>query len=156
MQDLPPTMDGAAELSLQFRFQSRPQQVTDTVKLASDWLVSHHVGESFCADVTLVLAEALNNVVEHAYLYSKDGEIDILVRLRPDRLQTTIKDKGRKFDGPPPVKEMDVENMDFEELPEGGFGWNLIRTLTDNVEFERKDEQNCLTLTRNLEVETAA
>ena len=144
------------ELRLQIGIKSVQDEVTNVVGYISDWLRSHCVSQEPIDELELVLAEALNNVVEHAYLYAEDGEIDILVRLRQDQLLLTITDKGCKFDGPPPLKEMDVENMDFEELPEGGFGWNLIRTLTDNVEFEHKDQQNRLTLTRNLVTDTAA
>ena len=144
------------ELRLQIGIKSVQDEVTNVVGYISDWLRSHCVSQEPIDELELVLAEALNNVVEHAYLYAEDGEIDILVRLRQDQLLVTITDKGCKFDGPPPLKEMDVENMDFEELPEGGFGWNLIRTLTDNVEFEHKDQQNRLTLTRNLVTDTAA
>ncbi len=146
----------STELRLQVEIKSVQEEVSNVVAAISQWLRGHEVEEDPICELELVLAEVLNNVVEHAYLYAEDGEIDILVRLRPEQLLATIKDKGRKFDGPPPVKDMDVENMDFEELPEGGFGWNLIRTLTDNVEFERRNKQNCLTLTRNLTGQTAA
>ena len=144
------------ELRLQVGIKSVQHEVTNVVAHISEWLGAHCVAQEPIDELELVIAEALNNVVEHAYLYSEDGEIDILVRLRQDQLEVTIMDKGCKFDGPPPLKEMDVESMDFEELPEGGFGWNLIRTLTDNVEFEHKDQQNRLTLTRNLKADTAA
>lgn len=144
------------ELHLQVGIKSVQDEVTNVVSHISEWLGAHCVAQDPIEELELVLAEALNNVVEHAYLYAEDGEIDILVRLRQEQLEVTITDKGCKFDGPPPLKEMDVENMDFEELPEGGFGWNLIRTLTDNVEFEHKDKRNRLTLTRNLVSDTAA
>jgi serine/threonine-protein kinase RsbW len=144
------------ELRLQVAIKSVQDEVTNVVGYISEWLLSHCVAPEPICELELVIAEALNNVVEHAYLYSEEGEIDILVRLRQDQLQVTITDRGCKFDGPPPLKEMDVENMDFEELPEGGFGWNLIQTLTDSVEFEHKDKQNRLTLTRNLATDTAA
>jgi serine/threonine-protein kinase RsbW len=144
------------ELHLQVGIKSVQDEVTNVVNHISEWLCAHCVAQDPIEELELVLAEALNNVVEHAYLYAEDGEIDILVRLRQDKLDVTITDKGCKFDGPPPLKDKDVENMGFEELPEGGFGWNLIRTLTDNVEFEHKDKQNRLTLTRNLVSDTVA
>ena len=138
------------ELRLQVAIHSIQEEVSNVVSKISDWLNIHCVDSDTVGELELVLAEVLKNVVEHAYLYAEDGEIDILVRLRNDRLHATITDKGRKFDGPPSLKEMDVENMAFEELPEGGFGWNLIRMLMNKIEFEHKDHQNKLTLTRNL------
>lgn len=149
-------MAQSKELRLQVSIKSVQDEVTNVVGRISEWLRVNGVAQDPIDELELVMAEALNNVVEHAYLYADDGEIDILVRLRQDQLDVTITDKGCKFDGPPPLKEMDVENMDFEELPEGGFGWNLIRTLTDNVEFEHKNKKNRLTLTRHLSTDTAA
>ena len=144
------------ELRLQIGIHSVQEEVSNVVFEISGWLNTHCVEENTVGELELVMAEVFNNVVEHAYLYAEDGEIDILVRLRNDRLRATITDKGRKFDGPPPLKVMDVENMAFEELPEGGFGWNLIRTLMDKIEFEHKNHKNKLTLTRNLTGKVAA
>ena len=138
------------ELRFQIAIKSVQEEVVTVLMDMCAWLAHHHVAREVIEELELVLAEALNNVVEHAYLYAENGEINILLRLRPSQIRVTITDSGRAFDGPPQLKDMNVEDMDFEELPEGGFGWNLIRTLTDCVEFEHKDKQNRLTLTRNL------
>ena len=138
------------ELRFQIAIKSVQEEVVTVLMDMCAWLAHHHVARDVIDELELVLAEALNNVVEHAYLYAENGEINILLRLRPSQIRVTITDSGRAFDGPPQLKDMNVEDMDFEELPEGGFGWNLIRTLTDDVEFEHKDKQNRLTLTRNL------
>lgn len=138
------------ELHMTVAILSVQEEVTSVISHICGWLQAHGVQEEVRQELELVLAEALNNVVEHAYLFEEDGEIEIKILLTPDKLQATISDRGRKFDGPPPMVETDVENLAFEDLPEGGFGWNLIQTLTDHVEFERRDGTNCLQLTRNL------
>jgi serine/threonine-protein kinase RsbW len=140
------------ELQLQVAIKSVQSEVTNVVSRITGWLNSHSLAANVVGELELVLAEALNNVVEHAYMYVEEGEIEIIVVLTGESLRTRITDSGRKFDGPPPFKDLDIDNCDFEELPEGGFGWNLIRTLTDEVEFEHKNDQNRLTLTRNLRV----
>ncbi len=89
------------ELRLQIGINSVQEEVSNVVSKISGWLNTHSVEVDTVGELELVLAEVLNNVVEHAYLYAEDGEIDILVRLRNDRLRATITDKGRKFDGPP-------------------------------------------------------
>lgn len=139
------------ELKLQLAIKSVQSEVSNVLCAITEWLESHKVESATISDLELVMAEALNNVVEHAYLYAEDGEIEVLVTLRPTELKVLITDSGRKFDGPPEYRELDVENFSFEELPEGGFGWNLIRSLTDEVEFEHADKKNRLTLTRNLQ-----
>lgn len=138
------------ELRLKIAILSVQDEVTSVITQICTWLLDHGVPTEIAQELELVLAEALNNVVEHAYLYREDGEIEIAIKLTPEMMTAKIIDSGQKFDGPPPLREVDVESMSLEELPEGGFGWNLIRTLTDNVEFQRLDERNQLTLSRKL------
>lgn len=94
------------------------------------------------AAAELVLAEALNNVVEHA-CRSKTGRVVALeIWIAPDGLDVRITDNGRPMPGdpsratpvPPPAS-----------LPEGGFGWPIIRGLTRNLHYHRSDGLNCLT-----------
>ncbi|MEM6618908.1 MAG: ATP-binding protein [Pseudomonadota bacterium] len=138
------------ELNMRIAILSVQEEVSNVVAHICEWLGGHGVAEDIRGELELVLAEALNNVVEHAYLYREDGEIEINVKLTPDEMTATITDSGQKFDGPPPLTEVDVDGFAFDDLPEGGFGWNLIRTLTDNVHFERRENKNCLRLSRNL------
>jgi serine/threonine-protein kinase RsbW len=84
----------------------------------------------------LVLAEALNNVVEHAYAHFP-GEIRIMMTRKDGDLRVIIEDDG-----------MEMPNYDMPEgilhhaanpdgLSEGGYGWFLIRKLTKNLSYRR-------------------
>lgn len=143
-------------LLLQLSFLSRQEDVTNMVKRAEDWLLSFDVQPSFCGDVALVLAEALNNVVEHAYEYREDGLIDVELRLKCPELRISIQDKGAKFPGLPEAKVMDGPERDFDDLPEGGFGWFLIQTLTTEIEYEHVAGQNQLDILMTDETSQAA
>lgn len=89
----------------------------------------------------LVLAEALNNIVEHAYA-TYPGEIELTLTPATGCLQCVIVDSGlpmpgeRLPPGDPPALDGD--------LPEGGFGWNLIRSLTTGLEYRRVANRNHL------------
>ena len=92
----------------------------------------------------LVLAEALNNVVEHAYA-RYPGQIEVKVRRGHNQLHFHIADKGLPMPGAePPVGHL-PEVGAFEDLPEGGFGWLLIRSLSQNLAYRREGERNLLT-----------
>lgn len=99
------------------------------------------------ADIKIVVAEAINNVVEHAYAECTPGMVRVSVLHFKDHLQVQIADTGRPLpglripDGIPASVETDTPN-----LPEGGFGWFLIRTLADEVRYDRKNGQNLLFL----------
>ncbi|MEM6303429.1 MAG: ATP-binding protein [Pseudomonadota bacterium] len=98
--------------------------------------------------IELVLAEALNNIVEHAYPVPGDDQpIDISCRLRSDGLHVTIQDRGSPMpDGKVPLGQSHDLNVDVMDLPEGGFGWFLIQDLAKDVNYQRHDSMNRLDL----------
>lgn len=91
----------------------------------------------------LVLAEALNNVVEHAYARFS-GQIEVEVRRGPGQLHFHIADTGLPMPGAePPLGQLPDVGV-FEDLPEGGFGWFLIRSLSQDLAYRREGERNLL------------
>lgn len=93
--------------------------------------------------VEIVFAEVLNNIVEHAY-GAESGEIAIAIATEPGLLRCRICDQGR----PMPGLELPSGALcDASALPEGGFGWHLIRTLAGEMHYQRIDRQNVLCFT---------
>jgi serine/threonine-protein kinase RsbW len=92
--------------------------------------------------VELVLAEVLNNVAEHAYA-GGSGPVEVGLCATPLGIACRIVDRGlampegRLPDGGLPPAEPD-------DLPEGGFGWHLIRNLTADLSYARSAGQNRL------------
>jgi len=101
-----------------------------------------------CGTVELVLAEAMNNIIEHAYTGTLAGEIDLRIDVRGNDLFFSITDDGTEMpgDGLPKGKQHDLA-CDTQDLPEGGFGWFLIRELTHSLSYERVGKQNKLAFT---------
>lgn len=98
--------------------------------------------EEDCGTAEIVLAEALNNVVEHAYAASP-GEIELTVTLSGGALTCTIRDQGRPMPGAlPPGTLPPLAPPDH--IPEGGFGWHLIRALSRDLHYRRQDGHNLL------------
>lgn len=89
----------------------------------------------------IVLAEVLNNIAEHAYA-GAGGRIDLTVQLLPGRLIFRIEDDGRPMPGGalPAGLPVDMEG----ELPEGGFGWHLIRSMAVRLSYLRTGGANLL------------
>ncbi len=80
------------------------------------------------ADLKLALTEACSNSVRHAYRDDREGCVEILYDLRPDRLVIEVSDDGPGFD----YVEVDGEDG---ELTEGGLGLAIIRSLADELEL---------------------
>lgn len=111
------------------------------------------LAETQIGEVQIALAEAVNNVVEHAYAGHSPGDINIRCRLETDKLLIYIRDAGAPLpDGQLPSGERQNLNGTLEELPEGGFGWFLIRELTSDVKYDRSDGENSLLLSFEIQV----
>jgi serine/threonine-protein kinase RsbW len=80
------------------------------------------------ADLKLALTEACSNSVRHAYRDGRDGVVEILYQLQPDRLVIEVSDDGPGFD------YVEAEGED-RELTEGGLGLAIIRSLSDEFEL---------------------
>lgn len=98
--------------------------------------------------VELVLAEALNNIVEHAYPEgSEGGPIAIRCQHKTDGLHVTMKDEGRSMpDGQLPIGLAPNLDVDIMDMPEGGFGWFMIQDLAKDIRYRRDGPANLLTL----------
>ncbi len=109
-------------------------------------LLANGLSEADMEHVEIVLAEVLNNVVEHAYADRQRGSIAMVTRLKSYELEIELIDTG----APMPNDQLPCGTLSahdsMEDLPEGGFGWHLIRALTDRLEYVREKGQNRLTL----------
>ncbi|MBY6066142.1 ATP-binding protein [Leisingera aquaemixtae] len=104
-------------------------------------------------EVQIALTEAVNNVVEHAYEGKPPGDVRIRAELSPERLWISIQDAGAPFPNGelPEGKPADV-TVPADSLPEGGFGWFLIRELASQVQYERAEGSNNLSLCFEIQV----
>ncbi|WP_114286349.1 ATP-binding protein [Candidatus Halocynthiibacter alkanivorans] len=95
--------------------------------------------------IELVVAEALNNIVEHAFA-EQNGRIDLRLTNGERGLYCAIEDDGSPMpDGRPPIGNPPDLSVDLQDLPEGGFGWFLIREITRDLGYERVENHNRLT-----------
>ena len=112
----------------------------DAVRAAlSDWR-RWIEGMNVCSDLVsraeIVLAEVLNNISEHGYV----GQVGVLApialrcRMSASGLHVTVVDRGRPVPADrclaAALPSISLEAQDMDSLPEGGFGWCLIRELT--------------------------
>jgi len=96
-----------------------------------------------------VLAEALNNIAEHAHAEKgEDGETWVSTATSGQAVTITVRDNGLSMPGlkvPNPALP-DIAG-DVANLPEGGFGWYMIHALSKDVRYDRTDGWNVLAIT---------
>ncbi|MDJ0821848.1 MAG: ATP-binding protein [Paracoccaceae bacterium] len=95
----------------------------------------------------LVLAEALNNVVEHAYREEPGGHIRLTLSCADGVVQADLRDCGTPLpQGRLPMGTPANLDVPLQDLPEGGFGWYMIRTLASRVTYRCDAGVNILEL----------
>ncbi len=115
-------------------------------------LVDLALSDEHKTEVELVLAEVLNNVVEHAYQECDIGVIELEVLRDEDEIRVKVLDDGVPMPGGsmPGGRPHDLDNLGEQDLPEGGFGWFLIRELTHDLHYRRDGNRNHLSFCMRL------
>lgn len=139
------TTDRRAELRL--IFASDPMAVRQALESILSGLDPLALTKEECATAELVLAEVMNNIVKHAYANTREGVIEL--RLNHDKtsgLTCVLFDDGLPMpDGNPPLGKNHNLSCPTKDLPEGGFGWFLIRELSQDLGYTRENNRNRLT-----------
>lgn len=95
--------------------------------------------------IELVLAEAMNNIVEHAYFGNPDGMVELQITPTDSGLICHLRDDGKPMpEGKAPKGDRALLDCEMEDLPEGGFGWFLIRDLAYELNYTRVSGKNLL------------
>lgn len=98
--------------------------------------------------LNLVLEEALTNVMFYAFEAGTNGEISLELTVNSTRVEVLIVDGGRPFD--PTLRPDPDTSLPVDERPIGGLGIFLIRTIMDEVGYERVNDTNRLKLAKTI------
>ena len=138
-----PSVPALAQQSAKVTIPGDQMAVRNGLRALFDTILLRSLSENGRGTVEIVLAEALNNIVEHAYA-SQDGEIEITLQLRQNELVCKISDTGL----PMPDEKLPAGILaplkPAADLPEGGFGWHLIRSLSKDLDYRRENGRNQL------------
>ena len=96
--------------------------------------------------IKMVLAEVLNNIVEHGYPSPQTpGPIDVQCTLVDNGLDIALTDTGLPMpNNEPPIGNAPNTDVQFVDLPEGGFGWFLIKMFAQDITYKRSGDINTL------------
>ena len=97
--------------------------------------------------IELSLLEICTNIVRYAYPEDKD-KIFLKTWFTQEKVFLEIRDNGIPFD-PSQVQKPDLDRIiQSEEI--GGFGILLSRNFMDGFEYKRENDQNVLTMFKNI------
>lgn len=89
-------------------------------------------------DIKLAVSEAINNAIQHVPEQDQEAPaITLVIETSPDGLWVSVTDQGR-LDA-----QLEGRKMPWgDELPEGGLGLMLIRSLMDQVDHQSGPQQD--------------
>lgn len=124
-------------------FKGDPPSVRQALRTAMDVFRDFPLDEAQLGCIEIVLAEVLNNIAEHAYPGDACGMIEVEAEVLVGALGFRISDDGVAMPDHrlPPGHAQDL-GVAADDLPEGGFGWLLIRELTEGLTYRRVGDRN--------------
>ncbi len=132
-----------------FTINSEYKNVSSVCFITKTFCEENYLNEEKIKEIELSLAEALNNIIKHAYKGDQANKIEVNMQIEESKFKVVFTDYGlpRKNIGKP-VLEFDPNDID--SLPEGGMGLFIIEQLMDENIYYRDGEKNTFTLIKNI------
>ena len=99
-------------------------------------------------NINLALEEAIANIIMYAYPSQEEHEILLKMSSNEHQLVFLLTDKGVSFD-PTQVEDVDL-TLSIEDRPIGGLGIFLIRSIMNEVTYQRLDDENRLIMKKDI------
>lgn len=126
-------------------FPADAQAVRRALKQARDFLRASMADPEGAGVVELVLAEILNNIAEHGSTRERRAVIELGLSVCGERVDAVVNDDGLPLPGgKAPLGFLPETEGGIDSLPEGGFGWFIIRELTSSLIYRRRGGRNAI------------
>ncbi|HVE96708.1 MAG TPA: SpoIIE family protein phosphatase [Pseudonocardiaceae bacterium] len=112
------------------------QQLAVLRRTVRQWLTATAVDQHTAQELVLAVGEAVTNAVEHAYLDSEPGSVELTVSRYPEELRLEVRDHGRWRTIPAPGPR--------------GRGLKMMEKLTDAVTVDIDDDGTTVRLCKRL------
>jgi serine/threonine-protein kinase RsbW len=124
-----------------------PEEVMRAVEALQDFARAQPVPEKTIFGLALALEECGSNIVNHALQRDSRLKFRVDIERRGDEIIIELRDHGPGFD--PTAATGRRAQMDDEDLP-GGWGIQLARRYTDEIQYRREAGENILRLCKRL------
>ena len=130
--------------SLTLQLENTNEAIGPATETAEAWLGVRQLSPDVSYLVSLAIEELVTNCIK--YGYDDDGEhnIDIVLSVSDQALTMLVVDDGRPFD-PLALTTPDL-SLEIEDRPIGGLGIHLLKELSDDIQYERHEGMNRLTV----------
>jgi serine/threonine-protein kinase RsbW len=141
--------DAVLSMDTRYQFKSDPETVHSVVQRVLDDLNALTLSDDHRADLKILLVEVINNIIKHGYQRENSKPIELSLTMRSS--SRSLKFVFMDFGLPMPFGKIQSDNLNpatdaRDQLPEGGFGWQIIRQLAHDIRYERNRRVNSLSL----------
>jgi len=123
---------------------SEPKRIAEADEFVEKSLRDHGVPESLVSDLAIATTELINNAIIHGNRKDASKTVTLSLQFTPKDVTIRVQDQGNGFEPegiPDPLAE---ENL----LKEVGRGIFIVRSLMDDLEFERAPEGGMMVVLR--------
>jgi serine/threonine-protein kinase RsbW len=114
---------------------------------ATAWLQALHVPDEAMTLAALAIEELATNCIK--YDGTNPGDIEVEMQVADGRLTVVVTDDGWPFN--PLERPAPDTSLPIQEREIGGLGLHLLRTLSDEMSYERRGERNRVTIVKKVE-----
>ena len=129
--------------------EAKVENIPVVTEFVDEQLEAHGCSMKAQMQIDIAIDELFGNIANYAYK-SGVGAATVRVELKEDPLSVVITfiDNGVPYD---PLKKEDPDvTLSAEEREIGGLGIYMVKKSMDGVDYEYKDGQNILKITKNI------
>ncbi len=124
--------------------------LTDNYASLSEWLegiiASFGISGKLANKINVCSEEIFVNIASYAYP-EETGQVKVLLSKEGNEIILKFEDEGFEYN---PLQKEDPDiTLSYDKRPIGGLGIFMVKEMSKNVEYERKNNKNILTITFN-------
>jgi serine/threonine-protein kinase RsbW len=128
------------EPKIRFAIEAELTELAPASERIRRFLTEHGVDGDAIFAIETVIEEIATNAIKYGFGASRKGRIILEVTAAATRAELVIEDNGAAFDSTE-APDPDVDRP-LEDMPVGGLGIHLVRSMTDGFVYRRVNDHN--------------
>jgi serine/threonine-protein kinase RsbW len=131
--------------------ENKIENLERVLDFVEQFALSINLNEEITFDIKLAVDEAVSNIIRHGYNDTEKHYIEIELEKHNHEIIITITDDAKEFS----ILDYKIASIDvpIEMRKPGGLGIFLIKETMDNINWQRQEGKNILSLVKKIERE---
>lgn len=124
------------------------KQIQDVAEHLESFGNLNHISPKIVYQLNLSVDEILTNIITYGFADSVSHDITVSLSCSKSEVTIEIIDDGQPFD--PLSYTPEGVGDDLEDRPIGGLGIHLVKTMMDEIQYERINNENKTTIIKHI------